>query len=66
MVYAVSYARSGRGEVSLGASITVGVGKEVWDRTTGRGHPEISDLLWTAMGGLVGYVITERLSLGVQ
>ena len=66
MVYSLSYAGSGRGTLSFGLSVTVGIGKEVWDRTTGKGHPEVSDLLWTAMGGLVGYAITERVGLSLQ
>ncbi len=65
-VYTAAYVGSGRGELSLGVSVGVGLGKEVWDRTTKKGRPEVSDFLWTVVGGLVGYVITERVRLGVQ
>jgi hypothetical protein len=39
--------------ISTGAALTLGIGKEVWDKQTGRGTPEMSDIYATAIGGVV-------------
>lgn len=38
-------------------AIAAGVGKEVWDRQTGKGIPEWQDAAATTVGGLVGVVL---------
>lgn len=35
-------------------AVIVGVGKELWDHFSGKGHPEVADAVWTAAGGAVG------------
>jgi drug/metabolite transporter superfamily protein YnfA len=36
-----------------------GIGKEVWDKLTGRGTPEVMDAVATVLGGLVLIVIVS-------
>jgi len=59
LTYTLTYAVTHRGTVSLGVVVTVGSSKELYDLYTRRGHPEVSDLLWTVAGGLAGFVITN-------
>ena len=36
----------------MGIAILVGVAKEVYDRVTKKGTPELADFLWTTAGAL--------------
>lgn len=51
------------GGASRGAAITtltVGIGKELWDRQ-GRGNASVRDLAWDAMGGVTGAVAMRQI-----
>ncbi|MBM4193862.1 MAG: hypothetical protein FJ202_05715 [Gemmatimonadetes bacterium] len=51
------------GEASRGAAlatVTVGIGKEVWDRFRG-GDPSAKDLAWDAVGGLSAGVVVRQV-----
>ncbi len=37
----------------LVASMGAGVSKELYDKYSGRGHPEVNDALYTAAGGMM-------------
>ena len=47
--------------LSLLLSIAVGCIKELWDRFTGNGTPEMLDAVMTAIGAIIGYVLVMRL-----
>lgn len=40
--------------VAAGITFAIGVGKEVYDKVTGKGHPEWKDLLADLVGILIG------------
>jgi len=39
--------------ISLGITIVVGASKEIYDKISGKGNPEILDLVFTVLGGLI-------------
>ena len=47
--------------LSLLFSIAIGCIKELWDRFTGNGTPEMLDATMTALGAIIGYVLVMRL-----
>lgn len=47
--------------LSLLFSIAIGCIKELWDRFTGKGTPEMLDAAMTAIGAIIGYVLVMRL-----
>ena len=47
--------------LSLLFSIAIGCIKELWDRFTGNGAPEMLDASMTAIGAIIGYVLVMRL-----
>ena len=47
--------------LSLLFSIAIGCIKELWDRFTGNGAPEMLDAAMTAIGAIIGYVLVMRL-----
>ena len=47
--------------LSLLFSIAIGCIKELWDRFTGDGTPEMLDAAMTALGSIIGYVLVMRL-----
>ena len=47
--------------LSLLFSIAIGCIKELWDRFTGNGTPEMLDAAMTALGAIIGYVLVMRL-----
>ena len=47
--------------LSLLFSIAIGCIKELWDRFTGKGTPEMLDAAMTAIGAIIGYVLIMRL-----
>ena len=47
--------------LSLLLSIAIGCVKELWDRFTGKGTPEMLDAAMTALGSIIGYVLVMRL-----
>ena len=47
--------------LSLLFSIAIGCIKELWDRFTGKGTPEMLDAAMTALGAIIGYVLVMRL-----
>ena len=47
--------------LSLLFSIAIGCIKELWDRFTGKGAPEMLDAAMTALGAIIGYVLVMRL-----
>ena len=44
--------------VALGVVVFMGIAKEVYDKLTGTGTPEVWDVVATAAGGLFGYLCT--------
>ena len=40
-------------EVGAALCLAVAVGKEIYDRVSGKGHPEIADIVATVVGGAV-------------
>lgn len=44
-------------------ALFIGAGKEVYDRVTGKGTPELKDFLFTAFGAIVSVVFSVILSL---
>lgn len=46
--------------VGAGAGLTLGVGKELWDRTTPTGRPSALDLLWDAAGVGLGVWVASQ------
>ena len=47
--------------LSLLLSIAIGCVKELWDRFTGKGTPEMLDAAMTSIGSIIGYVLVMRL-----
>lgn len=47
--------------LSLLFSIAIGCIKELWDRFTGKGTPDMLDAAMTALGAIIGYVLVMRL-----
>lgn len=47
--------------VGLLLAVAAGVGKEVYDYYTGKGTPELADVMYTWLGGVVGFIITLLL-----
>ena len=47
--------------LSLLLSIAIGCVKELCDRLTGNGTPEMLDAAMTALGAIIGYVLVMRL-----
>ena len=47
--------------LSLLFSIAIGCIKELWDRFTGNGTPEMLDAAMTTLGAIIGYVLVMRL-----
>ena len=47
--------------LSLLFSIAIGCIKELCDRYTGKGTPEMLDAAMTALGAIIGYVLVMRL-----
>ena len=47
--------------LSLLFSIAIGCIKELWDRFTCKGTPEMLDAAITAIGAIIGYVLVMRL-----
>ena len=43
---------------ALGIVITVGIVKEVYDKVTATGTPDVWDAVATGLGGLAGYICT--------
>lgn len=60
IAFAVSYNATKDKKVSVGISASVGVLKEVWDKVSKKGNPEISDIVYTAFGGIIGYWVVGR------
>jgi hypothetical protein len=46
-------------DLSLGFSVGVGIFKEMFDKGTKKGNPEVLDAIYTAAGGLTGYFIVR-------
>ena len=44
---------------ALAIVVTVGIVKEVYDKATGTGTPEVWDAVATGCGGLAGYICTR-------
>jgi len=59
LVFAISYKCSERMDLSLGFSVGVGIFKEMFDKGTKKGNPEVLDAIYTAAGGLTGYFIVR-------
>lgn len=49
--------------VGLVSAIIAGILKEAYDKLTGKGTCELLDFVATALGGLLGYLLLERLVL---
>lgn len=44
--------------IALGVVVFVGIAKEVYDKVSGKGCPEILDAVATAAGGVFGFLCT--------
>lgn len=42
----------------LAATAVIGAAKEIYDKVSGKGNPEILDFLFTFAGGAAGYICT--------
>lgn len=42
------------------AASAAGIAKEVYDKVTGKGTPEVLDFVWTAVGGTIIYPIIYK------
>jgi len=42
--------------VGLALAFGYGVGKEVYDKVSGKGNPEWMDFVYTVAGGIVGFI----------
>ena len=51
--------------IGIGIPLAVGIGKEFYD-LSGKGTPEVEDILFTVAGGVIGYGITRLWFLGVD
>lgn len=49
----------------LAASAVAGVGKEVYDRVSKEGTPEVMDAVWTVIGGVTGCALVGLAMSGV-
>ncbi|MCI0513643.1 hypothetical protein L0128_10560 [candidate division KSB1 bacterium] len=43
--------------ISVGLTVSIGIGKEIWDKTTGKGFPSYRDLIADLLGVGLGYWI---------
>lgn len=41
----------------LGCAVVAGLGKEIRDKVSGKGTPELLDFIATVAGGLLGYML---------
>jgi len=42
--------------IGFGTAILAGLGKEIYDKTTGKGQPSFADFAWTGVGSMAGTV----------
>ncbi|NPB04215.1 MAG: hypothetical protein GXO39_07375 [Thermotogae bacterium] len=56
--YTLFYAATKKPYVSFTGVLILGGSKELRDKITHKGNPELADFLWTALGGTVGLMVT--------
>lgn len=47
-------------QVGLIASFTIGALKEIWDKISGKGTPDLLDFLVTGVGGVLGFLCVVK------
>lgn len=48
--------------IAVAIAVAVGIGKEVYDRVTKKGTPELADFLWTTAGALMWLLLYYAVS----